>query len=101
MMQQRLLPKSHHTTTTGAKGQIVLAVRACPSVDLSRFDRNTEVDIAVCVAKASGKAATNPDSLNAAISRALVGHSADKIGMGTMLEQSEVNVSHVLSSPFH
>jgi hypothetical protein len=52
---------------------------------VSRFDRNTEVNIAVCVTKASSKAATNPDSLNTAIRRALAGHIADQIGMGTML----------------
>jgi hypothetical protein len=63
----------------------MMQVRAYPSVDLSRFDRNPEVNIAVCVTKAGSKAPTNPDRLNAAIRIALRGHSADQIGMGTIL----------------
>jgi hypothetical protein len=84
VMQQRLPPKAHQETTARAKGQIVFPVRAGPSVDVSRFDRNTEVDVAVCVAVAGSKAATNPDSLNAAILRTLPGHIADQIGMRTL-----------------
>jgi hypothetical protein len=52
---------------------------------LSRFDRNTEVNVAVCVTKTSSKAATNPDSLNTVIRSALAGYITDQIGMGTML----------------
>jgi hypothetical protein len=49
---------------------------------------------------AGSKAAANPDSLNAAISRALAGHIADQVGMRTMLEQPEIDVSHGLSLSF-
>src|SRR5215216_5844401 len=97
MMEQRLLPKPHQETTARTDGQIVIPIRARPSVDVSRFDRNAEVNITICITIASSKAATNPDSLNAAIWSTLVGHIADQRGVGSVLERPEVNVAHVLS----
>jgi hypothetical protein len=99
-MQQRLLPKPHQETTARTNGQIAFSIRAGPSVDLSRLDHNAEVNIAICVTMTSSKAATNPDGLNAVIRSARASHIADQMGMGAMLEQSKVNVSHVLSPSF-
>ena len=85
VVQQCLIPKAQQETTAGTYGQIVFPVRVCPAVDLSRFDRNPEVNIAVGVTMAGSKAPPNPDRLNAAIRIALLGHCADQIGMGTVL----------------
>lgn len=84
MMQHCLLPKSQQDATNWKNRQIPLPIWACPCTNLFRVYRNTKVDIAVKVTEAGSEAATHPNSLNAAILSAFVGHIADQIGMRTV-----------------